>query len=71
MARQQPKHDSGHGNRPGSQKQVKKDMADGNAIGVSGTPSVYVNGKKVKHRNEVVIQKMINEALAKTKRNKK
>lgn len=57
--------------RAAAEKQVEKDMRDGELIGVSGTPSLYINGKKVKRRREKVIQKMIDEALAKSKRNRK
>ncbi|NOY70586.1 MAG: thioredoxin domain-containing protein [Deltaproteobacteria bacterium] len=51
-------------------KKVKKDMADGREIGVSGTPSLYIEGRKVRKRNESSIQKMINKALARQKSKK-
>lgn len=53
-----------------AKKQVEKDIADGDEIGVSGTPSVYINGRKVRNRNEHAIQRMINEALAREKSEK-
>ena len=49
-------------------KQVEKDMADGNEISVSGTPSVYINGRKIRKRNDTNIQNVINEILAREKK---
>jgi len=33
---------------PAAQKQLKRDMSDASRIGVRGTPSIYLNGRKVK-----------------------
>lgn len=49
-------------------KQVEKDMAEGNEISVSGTPSVYINGRKIRKRNDTNIQNVINEILAREKK---
>lgn len=45
--------------------EVKKDMADGNTYGVSGTPTIYVNGLKIRnlstHNFKAAIEKAIKQ----------
>ena len=45
--------------------QVKKDMIDAKEAGVTGTPTTFVNGRKVKQRNPQGFQIMINAELQK------
>lgn len=49
------------------QEIVKADVADGNKIGVSATPTFYFNGKKLDHTPTAEeLQKMIDEAIGTT-----
>ena len=41
------------------------DFNDGQKAAVSGTPTVYINGKKVKNRSLGGMSQMIDEALKK------
>ncbi len=43
---------------------VRKDMADGAAAKVLGTPTIFVNGKRVSDRSFEGFKKMVQEALA-------
>lgn len=52
---------------PQSMAQVNKDQQDGISAGVKGTPSVFINGRKVKDRTVPGMQKLIDEELAKIK----
>lgn len=49
-------------------KHLIKDMQDGKKIGVRGTPSIFVNGRKLKERNLLSVQKMINQELQRLKK---
>ena len=42
---------------------VKKDMADGTAYGITGTPTIFVNGVKVRQLSAEDFRKAINTAL--------
>ncbi len=42
---------------------VKKDMADGKIHGITGTPTIYVNGVKVRELSAEDFRKTINQAL--------
>lgn len=44
---------------------LKKDMADGNAYGITGTPTIYVNGAKVYDLSADGFRKAIEQALKK------
>jgi protein-disulfide isomerase len=44
---------------------VRKDIADGKAIGVSSTPSIYVNGVRVRRMTPVGFREAIDRALKK------
>ena len=48
-----------------SAAEIRKDIADGNAYGVSGTPAIFVNGVKVHRLSAESFRKAINRALAK------
>ncbi len=49
---------------PANEAEVKKDMADGEALGVAGTPSIFVNGYKVRALSYPAITGAIQKALA-------
>ncbi len=51
---------------PQNMGQINKDQQDGFSIGVKGTPSLFVNGRKVQDRSVEGLQKLIDEELAKT-----
>ncbi|MEW6593560.1 MAG: thioredoxin domain-containing protein [Thermodesulfobacteriota bacterium] len=44
-------------------QQLEKDINDGRRAAVRGTPTLFVNGRRVKDRDAALIQKMINEEL--------
>jgi protein-disulfide isomerase len=49
---------------PEIRKKLAKDLRDAQESGVTGTPSIFVNGKKLKSRSLPAIQKLIDEELA-------
>jgi len=50
---------------PALAARVDKDIRDGKLAGVRGTPTLFVNGRRVKNRSVEAIQKMINQELSK------
>ena len=52
-------------NSPEVQQQLAKDLNDAKEAGVTGTPTIFVNGVKLKRRELPAFQKLIDEALAK------
>ena len=48
-----------------SKELIKRDQSEGYRIGVSGTPAVYVNGKKLRNRNLSGFQRVIEKELKK------
>jgi protein-disulfide isomerase len=50
---------------PELEKAVAKDLKDGADAQVSGTPSLYINGKRVMDRSFEGLKKMIDEELSK------
>ena len=50
---------------PMIQQKLAKDLADAKNAGVTGTPSIFVNGVKVKTRTLPAMQKLIDEELGK------
>jgi len=42
---------------------VKRDLADGNAIGVDSTPSVFINGRRTRERTKEALKAAIEAAL--------
>lgn len=50
-----------------TQDKLKKDMIDAGQAGVSGTPTLFINGRQVKGRGTDVLQKMIDQELSTTK----
>ncbi len=49
---------------PANEAEVKKDMAEGDELGVAGTPSIFVNGYKVRALSYPAIKGAIEKALA-------
>ncbi len=49
-------------NSPDIEQEIKKDMADGQAAEVTGTPTFFVNGKRVTNRSVDGFKEMIEAA---------
>jgi protein-disulfide isomerase len=50
-------------NSPAIKQQVNKDISDAQKAGVTGTPTVFINGQRLKNRSPQGFQELINEAL--------
>jgi len=50
------------------QSLVARDMKEAQAIGITGTPTIYVNGKKLRERSLPGFQAMIDTALQQVKK---
>ena len=50
---------------PAGQQALQRDMADAQLAGVRGTPTLFVNGRRLKERNIKDLQQMINQELGK------
>ena len=48
---------------PGIEAVINRDLAEGNLVGVRGTPTVFINGRLLRNRNLVGFQAMIDEIL--------
>lgn len=55
-------------NSPATKQLLNKDMMDARNAEVSGTPSLFVNGRRVNDRSLPALQKLIDQELAKTKK---
>jgi len=51
--------------RPSLRNKIEQDIADAKKAGVTGTPTIFVNGRKLKKRDFVSLSKMIGAELAK------
>ncbi|SDG06178.1 Protein-disulfide isomerase [Sinosporangium album] len=51
-------------NDPATLERIKKDVADGQALGVQGTPTFFVNGEKVELRTSDDLKAAVDAALA-------
>lgn len=51
-------------NSEATRAHVQKDIADAQKAGVTGTPTVFINGRKLKQRNQQGFQTMIDQALS-------
>ena len=49
---------------PNLEQRIKTEIAEGTAIGVRGTPTLFVNGRRVQKRTDGTISQMIDEELA-------
>ena len=52
-------------NSPEVRQRLGKDLRDAKEAGVTGTPTIFINGTKLKNRTLPAIQKIIDEELAK------
>ncbi|MBW2467101.1 MAG: thioredoxin domain-containing protein [Deltaproteobacteria bacterium] len=51
--------------RPSVRKKIEQDIAEAKKAGITGTPTIFVNGRKLKKRGFGAISKMIEAELAK------
>jgi protein-disulfide isomerase len=51
--------------RPSIRKQIELDAVDAKKAGVTGTPAIFVNGRKLKTRSFDAMSKLIDSELAK------
>ena len=49
---------------PAIRQKLAKDLRDAQEVGVTGTPTIFVDGIKLKSRNLPAIQKLIDDELA-------
>ncbi|THB73602.1 MAG: hypothetical protein D6B25_14825 [Desulfobulbaceae bacterium] len=56
---------NGDRNSPAIRQKINKDIRDAAAAGVTGTPTIFVNGRKLKNRSFQGFQALINEELKK------
>jgi protein-disulfide isomerase len=54
-------------NSPETRKKLAKDLADARKADVTGTPSLFINGRRVQNRGPGAIQQMIDQETAKNK----
>ena len=54
--------------RPSLRKKVEQDLADGKKAGVTGTPTIFINGRRVKKRNFASFKEMIDQELNRIKK---
>lgn len=52
-------------NSPAVTQRIRKDLMDAQTAGVTGTPTIFINGRKPTERTEQAFQKIIDEELAK------
>jgi protein-disulfide isomerase len=50
-------------NSPAVKQKISKDLNDAQLAGVTGTPTVFINGQRLKNRSPQGFQALINEAL--------
>jgi protein-disulfide isomerase len=50
---------------PASRKLIQEDMANGRAVGVRGTPSVFLNGKRIENKDIAKLPELILRELNK------
>ena len=50
--------------RPSLRQKIEQDIADAKKAGVTGTPAIFVNGRKLKKRNFDALGKLIDDELA-------
>ena len=53
---------------PQTIQELSNDMQNAKEAGVRGTPTIFINGRLLKERTVDAIQKMVNEELAKNKK---
>ena len=50
--------------RPSLRKKVEEDIADAKKAGIKGTPTIFVNGRKLKKRDFDSLSRLIDDELA-------
>lgn len=50
-------------NSPEVKQMIKKDLLDARNAGVTGTPTIFINGKKLKNRSPAGFQALIDQEL--------
>jgi protein-disulfide isomerase len=50
--------------RPSLRQKIEQDAAEAQKAGVTGTPTIFVNGRKLKNRDLTAISKVIDDELA-------
>jgi len=58
-------------NDPALQQQINADLQEGQKVGVSGTPTVFINGRRLQQRSMADFKQMIDAELAKATAAKK
>lgn len=53
---------------PTLQAKLTKDVTEANILGITGTPAVFVNGRKLNERSVEELQRMIDKALQNEKK---
>lgn len=53
---------------PASMQKLTQDIKDARDAGVTGTPAIFVNGRRLKKRDFPTLQKLINEEIDKLKK---
>jgi len=54
-------------NSPETKQKLAKDLASASQASVSGTPTLFINGRRIKDRGPEAIQKMVDQETAKAK----
>jgi protein-disulfide isomerase len=52
-----------HRKNPAEAARIRKDYEEGLGLGVRGTPTVFINGRKLKKRSLPIMEAIINEEL--------
>ena len=52
-------------NSPETKQKLARDLASAQQADVSGTPTLFINGRRVKNRGPDVIQKMVDQEITK------
>lgn len=55
---------------PAIKEKINQDLREGQVAGVTGTPALFINGRKITNRSPQFIQQLINQELAKLKTKK-
>jgi protein-disulfide isomerase len=50
--------------RPSLRQKIEQDVADAQKAGVTGTPTIFVNGRQLKKRDFAALSKLVDDELA-------
>jgi len=53
---------------PATQQHLENDIMEGKKVGVQGTPTIFINGRRLKSRTFEAMQQMVDQELAKRKK---